>query len=155
MSKKISFILLILTLITTNAHAEFNEDALHCYTDDQIRVFTIGQYNSRDGLGNIYQRYDRTDFDSSFAKELRSKKMFSFRSTGPSYIDFRNQFHLDNDHRTLYIGRGFTTEFLYVFKPVNNKVTLEIWKLKPKQRRRGHMTVPGDKLIYKNRFNCK
>lgn len=151
-SKKIVFLFLSFFYFSL-AKAEFTEDSYKCFDENGALAFSFGQYIARGGLGQEISRYERTDFSVEFATELRELNLFGFRFSGPFFIDHRNIAY-ENGHRTLINGEGHGGQFLFVFKPVNKIVQLEIWRWSD-QPHYGHVTIAGDSLEFSKKFICE
>lgn len=153
--KRLELIVVFFTIfLAGHARAEFSDNRYECLDETGYPVFTFGSFTSRGGWGQVISTYDRTDFNVNFAEELKDNDAFGERRTGPTYIDYRNTYYSDNQHRT-FLGGGQTgATYLYVLKPGNGReVTLEVWKW-GNFPHYGHVVLSGDKLVYQKSFQC-
>ncbi len=147
------FITSLIMFTSITAQAEFTDNSYLCFDNNDNFAFQMGEYQQRGGFGQELSKYDRTDFNVDFATYLKSRNLFGFRTTGPVYTEHRNTVY-ENNHRTLVNGNGFKGEFLFVFKPYENEVKLEIWKWGNRPHF-GHVTLPGDTLVFNETFYCE
>lgn len=152
---KMLFVALMAILkFTSPAEAGFIQGSFQCYNGDRL-AFSSGVFANTNGYGQHVSKLDRTDFDVNFANELMALEVFGPRYSGGIYLGYVNQYYADSGDRTLLVGGlNLKPTFLFVLKPQNGGMVLEIWKWESRPHY-GHVVLPGDELVYKEFFNCK